>query len=232
MALRSKEYRETIYRLKSHPQVAPPSDFVDQRDSLTHLYFSLIPFVGLEYFVEFSYELPISGLVFPMGFLLYWAFYYTYYRPGFLEDHLSESRNRKNIWAEVPSLLLGVAIWFVKVSFVEFFHFLFIWMFSKPQKVKVHRRGHRPNLSREETAPPPFKSGVAPLPHEVMAALKVLGLGPCRDWNTIHHRYRDLAKRFHPDLNPDLTSAGSRFIMYDKAYRSLLAVKSKYFTEK
>jgi len=69
------------------------------------------------------------------------------------------------------------------------------------------------------------------LPPDIQSALKILGLQNCRDWAVIHKRYRELAKQVHPDLNPELTAAENKFILYDSAYRKLSAVKNLYFKE-
>ncbi|MFM8270090.1 MAG: J domain-containing protein, partial [Pseudomonadota bacterium] len=106
----------------------------------------------------------------------------------------------------------------VKIVFVELSELLLTrWMVGQPQS--------RP-LPRRAPQSPVNSNG---LPKEIENALSLLGLKGCRDWNVIHKRYRELAKRFHPDLNPDITSAGNRFMIYDGAYRRLSLVKEKYF---
>ena len=67
------------------------------------------------------------------------------------------------------------------------------------------------------------------LPRELTNALGIMGIPEARDWSVIQKRYRELAKKFHPDLNPDLTQAGNRFMLYDAAYRKLEAAKDRYF---
>jgi DnaJ-class molecular chaperone len=59
-----------------------------------------------------------------------------------------------------------------------------------------------------------------------------MGIPEARDWATIQKRYRELAKKYHPDLNPELTQAGNRFMLYDAAYRKLEAAKFRYFMPK
>ncbi len=78
------------------------------------------------------------------------------------------------------------------------------------------------------TTPPPKKPENF-LPEKILQNLSVLGLKPTRDWNTIHKRYRELAKQYHPDLNPDVTTRGTRFMIYDAAYRNLVKYKKEYF---
>lgn len=91
---------------------------------------------------------------------------------------------------------------------------------KEPQKVSSRTQMHQNRVEQiRET----------PLPKEIESALLTLGLKNCRDWGTIHKRYRELAKQVHPDLNPDLTAAENRFIVYDHAYRKLVAVKKRYF---
>ena len=67
------------------------------------------------------------------------------------------------------------------------------------------------------------------LPEKILQNLSVLGLKPTREWSTIQKRYRELAKQYHPDLNPDITTRGTRFMIYDAAYRNLLKFKKEYF---
>ena len=248
MASNGREYREELYRLRSHPRSKRPDDFADRRDSLAHLYFSLFPFLALEYFIERNFE-TVSGLIFPMGYLLFWSFYYTYYRPGFLEEKLRAPE--KTQWGLLPALILGVAIWFVKVSIVELNHILLLhWLRAKtkpapkapakpaarsedPRMARARRAEHQRRASEKHAskAQTPPKAPPAPsLPSDVVRALNTLGLGECRDWNEIHHRYRELAKKYHPDLNPEITH--SRFIQFDAAYRKLSTVKTQYFHDR
>ena len=242
-------YREHLYRARAHPKKPVPTAFIDRRDSFGRVYFSIIPFLALEYLSEARYEFFPSGLVFPTAFLLYWAFYYTYYRPGLLENKLSALPHKKDVMM-LPALFLGVVIWFVKVTVVEVGHLLFFrWFVGEKSKGapkasasgQSRNRGYQyqqqrtrprsnPNSSqgsgssqRASSNPPPL------LPADVRDALAILGLGECRDWHEIHHRYRELAKKYHPDLNGEVTLVGNRFMRVDAAYRKLLGVKSKYF---
>jgi len=52
------------------------------------------------------------------------SFYYTYYKPNGLEDHLTEPK--KGELRQIPILILGLAIWFVKVTVVELGRVLFL----------------------------------------------------------------------------------------------------------
>ncbi len=210
----SKEYREQIYRMRSHPHKAA-AGFRDARDSFTVVYASVIPFAALEYFSELSFATLASGLVFPVGFLLFWAFYYTFYRPGFLENRLS-APTAVDFYG-MPILLLGFFIWFFKGTLKE------ILRFFKP-KPKATRVVVRPKLNRP--APPPL---LAP---DLLHALQTLGLKPGCSWKQIHSQYRSLAKQYHPDLNPDITDFGNRFMKVDEAYHRLGKVRDKHFSSK
>lgn len=252
--MNAREYREHLYRSRSHPELLG-SDFYDRRDSFSTLYLSIIPFLALEYYCEISFELLPSGLVFPTGYLLFWAFYYTYYKPGFLEDRLTSPQK----WdlTGIPTVLVGVLIWFVKVTVVELSHFFVKTLFgvrgsTGGERRQRPRQGHhfhqssaraqaqqrayeqaRASQRPRPKTPPPFPSKQASsLPRDISHALSVLGLQEGVDWNDIHKRYRELAKQYHPDLNHDITDVGRRFMMYDAAYRKLLAVKAQYFPEK
>jgi DnaJ domain len=232
-----QNYRDSLYRLRSHPDNSVPAEFRDRRDSSTPLYLSLIPFLILEYWVEELSEGRISALLFPTGYLLFWAFFFTYYRPGVLEENMGAPR--RGDLRFIPALILGVAIWFVKVTVVELSHLLFLrWIAAKPApklSPQKDRRAERPDPSYRRTRPasssppPPPRKPPSNLPGDVRASLAALGLGECRDWNEIHHRYRELAKKYHPDLNREITQVGNRFMGFDKAYRHLMSVKEKYF---
>ncbi|MBY0370643.1 J domain-containing protein [bacterium] len=224
MRLNARQYRDQLYRLRAHPDSF--EGFYDQRDSFTMVYLSVIPFGIAEYLVEARYDVIPSGLVFPIGFLLFWAFYYTYYKPGILEDRLTKP-SQFNLMS-IPLLVFGVLIWFVKVTLVELGHLaVFQWLVAKPAarpkphaakaSAKTAPQGGRP------AAPPPLLSP------DLLEALNALGLKPGCSWNDIHRQYRTLAKQFHPDLNPDITDFGRRFIHLDAAYHKLAKVRSKHF---
>lgn len=260
MAANARQYREHLYRLRTHPESLDHDDFVDQRDSFLPLYLSLVPFLMLEYAAELSYEVLPSGLIFPLGFLLFWAFFYTFYKPGFLEDRLSSPQKWDLIG--IPTVLMGVLIWFVKVTVVELSGFFVRALFglqsrTASEPIRDRRRKARPAASapppphRESSqAPPHARAGRATgqsaggafrpsptrpkssLPRDIIFALHTLGLGEDADWGQIHRRYRELAKQYHPDLNREITAVGRRFMIYDAAYRKLASVKVRYFPEK
>lgn len=151
------------------------------------------------------------------------------------------------IYTTVPAFL-GLELWmeFQLDSFptgISFpFGFIMFWTFfytfRSPIKTKTTQFSKPKPQFKNEAASYQFKSAsksaadeikISPVPQEIEAALLVLGLKDCREWNVIHKRYRELAKQVHPDLNPDLTAAENRFILYDGAYRKLMAVKDRYF---
>lgn len=249
MITNARQYREHLYRLRTHPQPEIlQSDFVDQRDSFSWVYLSLIPFLALEYFAELKISGFPSGLICPVGYFLFWAFYYTYYKPGFLENRLSAPD--KFDASGIPHVLIGVVIWFVKVSVVELGHFILKLIFtsSRPRRPKgTNRFQEKQQSTRSHTSssfhqkpfeqsrrrvedtfvyqPPPPRHG---LPAEIVQALAILGLNEKSDWSQIHNRYRALAKQYHPDLNPEITAIGRRFMTYDAAYRKLSAAKGLF----
>ncbi len=222
MGMNAKQYREQLYRLRNHP-ARDNLDFYDQRDSFLMVYASVIPFAVAEYIAELQFQFMPGGLVFPVGFLLFWAFYYTFYKPGFLEERLSSSAE----WnlARVPALLLGVMIWFVKVSFVELGQLVVSqWVPVKKPQAKS-KQAPRPAAASQSAPvkPPPLMSV------DLLEALQILGLKPGCTWRDIHRNYRTLAKQFHPDLNPEITDFGHRFMKVDQAYHKLEKVRAKYF---
>lgn len=217
MAIDSKKYREYLHQTRSHPE-APASAEAGQ--SFKGIYTSFIPFLALEWFLEVRFEALPQGIGFPFGFLLFWAFYYTYFKPGQLETRLKSPQRWES--GTIPSVVLGSAIWFVKIVVVELSEVLLLRWFlgtDSKQKPQAFSKGPTPIVSSSSSS----------LPREIENALCLLGLKDCRDWTVIHKRYRELAKKFHPDLNPELTAAGNRFMIYDGAYRRLSAVKEKYF---
>lgn len=226
MPMTAREYRDHLYARRTHPHKL--SGGATRAESFSSLYLTLVPFVVGEYFAELRFATLPSGIVFPLAFVLFWAFYYTYYRPGVLESQLSGPSK----WDlhSIPTVLLGTLIWFAKVFVVEFTDFL-LSSFLK-RKEHVSHPSRKEPLRRVETQQRPAQApqGPPPVPREVENALAVLGLKDCRDWRTIQKRYRELAKQFHPDLNPDITTAGNRFMIYDGAYRRLVTVREKYFT--
>lgn len=147
--MNAREYRDHLYRSRSHPELRSielSEGFYDNRDSFSNVYLSILPFLALEYYCEISYELLPSGLVFPTGYLLFWAFYYSFYQPGFLENKLSSPQK----WDlnGIPTVLLGVMIWFVKVSVVELTHFFVRTVLGIPGSGKGSNSS-RPKAARE-----------------------------------------------------------------------------------
>lgn len=254
-----RKYRDEVYKLRSHPEAKPYYFGPDERDSFFRVYLSILPFLMLEYIVEARFDSPIAGIMFPTGFLLFWAFYYTYYRPGLLEAKLSTAAD--GALSDFPKIIFGTAIWFVKATVFGVIKFAtdFFWeqtprkatlkqvppvrmAYTRAQRPQADRTAHEPLHEKTQTnfrprpaaTPPPLKKEQAPppLPSELISALKVLGLADCRDWRIIHHRYRELAKKYHPDHNPsEITAAGKQFQVCDAAYRKLLQSKARYFPE-
>lgn len=220
--MNARHYRNEAYRLHSHPS-GTPSSIVDKRDSMKGVYSSLVPFMGLELFIETSINLIPAGLVFPMGFLLFWAFFYTYYRPGSLEARLSQ----KDSWRplSIPSIILSAVIWFIKVTIVELGELIFF-------RAKPSAGAQQPRAQKTAAAPVAPRPQFSQLPYELRQALKILGIPESRNWDQIHRRYRELAKMYHPDLNPEVTEAGNRFMVYDCAYKTLSVYRLRYFSKR
>lgn len=153
MAVNAKEYREHLYRLRTHPH-AIQDDFRDKRNSFVPLYISLMPFLVGEYLAESTYDYMPSGLVFPLAFILFWAFYYTYYKPGFLEDRLTSPQKWDLIG--IPTVLIGVVIWFVKVTVVELTHLFIKAVFgvkkpeAKPKQAPPRPAPHQTHFHQQE----------------------------------------------------------------------------------
>lgn len=115
------------------------------------------------------------------------------------------------------------------VLFWGFYHsILFSNKITIPKK-KIKRTPVIPFPKAKPAPPNDTKKTEDFLPEKILQNLSVLGLKPTRDWNLIHKRYRELAKQYHPDLNPEVTTRGTRFMIYDAAYRNLLKFKKEYF---
>jgi hypothetical protein len=235
MPLNAREYRDYLYENQAHPHHARPVE--KKEEGFSGLYLTLFPFLVAEYFAELHYDRLPSGIVFPLGYVLFWAFYYTYYQPGFLEEKLSEKKKWDLL--SVPTVLLGALIWFVKVCVVEFSEKVIL-----NSLLGLSTKRAQPKAPRQQPQPPPqerrfhahanphFQQRPQPqngLPRDLENALAILGLAGCREWSIIQKRYRELAKKFHPDLDPDITQVGNRFMIYDAAYRKLEAAKAKFF---
>ncbi len=160
-------------------------------------------FLALELGLELQWEDYPAGLLFPLGYLVLWALLITFYYPA----------KRRSFHLIMKNLFQDVLQHFWEA----------LSLFASP-----------PSLKKQKFVPPqiPKKEFQTQnqLPRDLENALGLLGLKGCRDWKKIQKRYRELAKKFHPDLNPDLTQTGNRFIIYDGAYRKLSSVKDKYFS--
>jgi hypothetical protein len=152
-------------KLLQGPKKAPATDI-----SWNIINASLIVFLIAEFILEKKYPSFPTGILFPVGFLFFWAFFYLY----------------------------------------------------RTQILFFEKR--RPQIQTKIVITPDE------IPFEVIEALKILGLREdCRNWIVIQKQYRILAKKFHPDLNPEITKHGHRFMVCDTAYKKLSAVRLKYF---
>jgi DnaJ-class molecular chaperone len=57
-------------------------------------------------------------------------------------------------------------------------------------------------------------------------ARNILGVPDKADMYMIRHAYRELAKRYHPDNNPNDNSLPKKFILITEAYEILCGVKN------
>ncbi len=224
MTQKHVHYRERLYRERAHPP-GDKDEFRDYRDSFSRVYFSATFFLFAEFLAEKDFTFIPSGLIFPMGFLIFWAVYYTYYRPTTLEEKIFFPE-RWN-WQAIPQVLFGVAIWFVKISLRDFVAVLKFPFRAPPKRAVVPSRPVARIVYSSTALQNPEQ-----LPREIQSALADLGFASQVRWEEIQHRYRQLAKRYHPDLNPDITRSGTRFMRLDQAYRRLGAVKHRYFAAK
>jgi hypothetical protein len=208
-----------IFRREQRRQESSFEGFNDARNSFVPVWISLPPFLMMEYFVELSMPRMPSALVFPVGFLLFWAFYFTFYKPNVLEEKLSDPLRWQVSFP--PSLVLGLMLWFIKASFLELRYLVLEAPFSRLQRLE------KPKVA--EGKPVVVREPVAKYSPEISSALRVLGIESLNlvTWNEIHRRYRFLAKKLHPDLNRTGTQ-GRRFIEVDQAYRQLVRQKNLF----
>jgi curved DNA-binding protein CbpA len=59
-------------------------------------------------------------------------------------------------------------------------------------------------------------------PEDIRNPFEILGIAPESDHRTIKKAYRRLAKKFHPDVNPDDPESEKRFKQIQWAYDALL----------
>jgi hypothetical protein len=214
-----REFAQIFRREQSRHE--PSFDgFHDARNSFVPVWISLPPFLMMEYFVELSMPRMPSALVFPVGFLLFWAFYFTFYKPNVLEDKLSDPLRWQLSFP--PSLILGLVLWFIKASFLELRYLVLEAPFSRVERLEKTK-------VVEEKPVVVVREPIATYSPEVSAALRILGIESLNvvTWNEIHRRYRFLAKKLHPDLNRTGTQ-GRRFIEVDQAYRQLVRQKNLF----
>ena len=235
--MNAREYRQHLYQNRSHPEKI---NVASHSSDASFIYVSVAGFLVVEGYLQFKLAQYPSGLIFPMGFLFFWAFFYTYYKPGHLENKLSNESK----WdlSGIPDTLMTSCIWFVKIVFVELTEKVICAILNREKKhlkssrePANRRNGSFQTHSFNKTIPPKPEVKSDPillLPRELSNALHVMGIPGERDWGNIQKRYRELAKKYHPDLNPELTQAGNRFMLYDAAYRKLEAAKDKHFSHK
>jgi molecular chaperone DnaJ len=56
---------------------------------------------------------------------------------------------------------------------------------------------------------------------------QILGISPETPWMEVRRRYRVLARRYHPDRNPDDPAAAARFRQVAEAYEALQEIKAR-----
>ena len=67
------------------------------------------------------------------------------------------------------------------------------------------------------------------IPHPTIEALAVLDLFPPIDWEQVKTRYKTLAKKYHPDTNPDDKKAEEQLKKINLAY-SILKLSYQHYT--
>lgn len=95
------------------------------------------------------------------------------------------------------------------------------WPAGIPQKMEKRLHDFVQRFTRDgstaDKAPPPRTGPVA----KEIQALETLGLSAQAGTSEIKARYRELVKKYHPDLNPDNPQALERFRIVSEAYMIL-----------
>ncbi len=201
----------------AHVRVEPTPNspfFYDSRNRTWRLTVSALVLYGVERWAHVS-STP-TGLFFPLGYLLFWTFYYVYYRPFVFFDPRQE-------WAGTAKASWGLLIWLGL-------------QLAGESLLQLGQRGARLCLRIPLNAKNRFLSRLSGSTNlnpttEVTNALTQLGLkADCRSWSEVHARYRLLAKKFHPDVRRHERSTGAgMFYLIDSAYRNLLQLRKSYF---
>ncbi len=190
----------------------PRRHSLPSQDSLNNVYVSVLPFVAGEYLIEANWSWSPTGIIFPAGFLLFWTFYFIYFRAVTIDPFNARNSNVSSFF----SLMGSVFYWFIGSTLYSIFH-----PFGTSKTKRAKKRALPPRQTFRSTIRPVPNEPIRSLPAEVIESLKVLGLPENSHWDVIHKRYRSLAKQYHPDLHPELTDPALKFRRIDSAYRRL-----------
>lgn len=95
------------------------------------------------------------------------------------------------------------------------------WPLGRLGKTKINPEIFRDPLGLFGEAPPTPRKSAREAPPELRAALDVLGLGWPLEEDALRARYKELAKRYHPDTNGGDRSAEDRLKDINRAYSLL-----------
>jgi len=93
------------------------------------------------------------------------------------------------------------------------------WLMADFVEGRGEKRTYHAHIEQERRR---FQQQHAPTPaHPMLAHFRALGIAENADWDQVKRAYRDLARQFHPDLNPAAAATG-KMQQINHAYAQLM----------